>query len=229
MARLRTREWIRDQARELADEVGSTFVTDTIANEWIDQAHAKLVDLLVSANPDWCLADTTIQTTSGTKEYAVPDDFYQVRGVDLVLGNDHSVALEPYNFLDRNRGGQEWPPSRWHETAVRYRIVRKGTDGAATRLRFEPDPGGQLYRLWYVHATQDIEDDADEIDGVNGYEEYIVADVALKMLTKSDSDPSGALQLKAETQQRIQNMATKRDHGRPVQVADTRSSFRRSR
>jgi hypothetical protein len=230
MSRLRTREWIRDQARELADEVtgAAGFITDATANEWINQGYAKLVDLLVGANPDWYLADVEIQTTPGTREYAVPDDFYQVRGVDMVLSAEHVVTLEPFNFLDRNRHQDQWPPPRWTdvETRVRYRVLRKGIDGDETRLRFEPDPLGKLYRLWYVRAAQDLEDDADELDGVNGYEEFIVADVAMKMMVKAETDPSPAMALKAEAVDRINEMARKRDQGRPVQVADTRTSRR---
>jgi hypothetical protein len=231
MPRLRTRGWIRGQARELADEVNSTFVTNDTINAWIDQAYAKLLDLLVSANPDWALKSTDIQTTAGTREYEVPADFYQVRGVDLVLDADHRISLEQFNFQDRNRYASEWPPRRGIDdaAATRYRVIRKGLDGSETRILFEPDPLGRLYRLWYTQAAQDLAaSDSAELDGVNGYEEYIIADIAEKIMTKCETDPSGAVRMKAEALARIAEMSRKRDQGRPVQVADTRTQRQRS-
>jgi hypothetical protein len=232
MALIRTREWIRDQARELADEVNSTFITNTTIDRWIDAAFTKLHDLMVSANPDWWLAEHVFQTTVGTKEYALPEDFYQARGVDLMEGAvsagegqlaavGEGISIESYNFLDRNRHSQNWPPMRWIDApAVRYRIVRSGHDPIEARIRFEPDPGGRVYRLWYVRASPS--EGNTEYDGVNGWEEYVIADVAIKMMIKSESDPSAAMALKSEAEARINRMAPKRDQGRPVQVADTR-------
>lgn len=230
MARTQRLDYLREQARQLADEVypaGVTgAITDALATRWVNQAYSELHDLLVSANPDWYLADTTINTTNGTVEYAVPADFKDVRGVDLIVdGNE--VPLEPYNFLDRGRVDRAWPPPRWNDSmsAVRYRIIRKGIDGSASRLRFDPDPGTNSYRLWYVQAAQLLVNDDDELDGVNGWEEYVIAAVAERMHAKVGTDPSVAQKLKAEQAARIQEMARKRDQGRPVQVADTRERY----
>jgi hypothetical protein len=254
MARSITQAWLRNQARQLADEVDTVFITDATANEWINQSYARLRDLLVDANPDWLIAKYPLYTTSGTLEYDLPDDFYQIRGVDMfqgVIGDPSddeasNVALmeaerydpiEQFNFLDRGRGQEVWPPPRWTAEAsvIRYRVIQTDLNyqaGVTTqghndeKIRFEPDPGTRSFRIWYVpvavQLATDGSDDAVEINGINGYEDYIIAAVAERMMIKAETDPSGPIRLRQEAESRITRMAGRRDQGRPVQVADTR-------
>lgn len=221
------------------------FITDEMANRWIDQAFAKVLDMLVDADPDWGVTEALIYTTQGVLEYALPPLVYQIRGVDMfesqigdpdddiesnvALARDaRYVPIESFNFLDRGRGLLIYPPPRWPHfpEVVRYRVIRRGTTGTDARIRFEPDPGTRTYRLWYIPSAEILDDtaadDANVLDGVNGWEEYVIADAAEKMMIRARLDPSGAVRQKAEAEKRIRSMAPKRDRGRPVQVADTR-------
>jgi hypothetical protein len=78
------------------------------------------------------------------------------------------------------------------------------------------------YKLWYIPKATAITTTAQTIDGVNGWEEYVVVDAARKMLIKEESDPSPLLMELAEIKQRITEMAAGRDSGSPQTIADVR-------
>lgn len=73
----------------------------------------------------------------------------------------------------------------------------------------------QLIRAWNDSAT---------IDGVSGWEEYVIVDAALKAMGKEETDPSLIAQQKLMMKQRLQDMAANRDAGNPARVADVQQS-----
>ena len=93
MALTRTLSELRDTARALADEVESDFITDAQLDFWINQAIAALWDLVTQADPDRYYKVGTIPTTEGTKNYALPPDFYKLRALDLISGNEGSNSI----------------------------------------------------------------------------------------------------------------------------------------
>lgn len=66
--------------------------------------------------------------------------------------------------------------------------------------------------------------DAVTVDGVSGWEEYIVCDAALKAMGKEETDPSLIAQQKLMMKQRLIDMAANRDAANPSTVADTQYS-----
>lgn len=66
--------------------------------------------------------------------------------------------------------------------------------------------------------------DATTIDGVSGWEEYIVCDAALKAMGKEEDDVSLMAQEKLAMKQRLIDMASNRDAANPATVADTQWS-----
>ncbi len=66
--------------------------------------------------------------------------------------------------------------------------------------------------------------DSTTIDGVSGWEEYIVVDSALKAMGKEESDVSLLGPQKLAMIKRLQDMAANRDAGNPATVADTQGS-----
>jgi hypothetical protein len=205
--------------------VNTTFVTDAQLNVWIDESLAELWDLLSRADPDrYLMAPYSIATTaSGSKPYAyaLPADFYQARGVDLVIGNDR-YPLERVDFLDRERfstaSSLAMPP---YGTLVRYRIERSAADGSGARIVFDPDPGTNTYNLHYVQAPQLLGSDVATFDGVAGWEMWIVYDVAAKALAKEESDASFCLAQRARIEERIKHSGRQRDAASPTKIQDT--------
>ena len=62
------------------------------------------------------------------------------------------------------------------------------------------------------------------VDGVSGWEEYIVADAAIKCLEKEESDTSVQMAQKQALLLRIEAAAENRDAGAPQVVSDTRNA-----
>jgi hypothetical protein len=218
MARTRTLEAMRDQARALADMTNTTFVTNAELDVLLNQAIAELWSLLTAVVPQRYMLTAAITMVAGTREYALPGDFMALVGVDWVRGDDR-YPLEPFALNDRAvgpyAGGTSLDP--W-TPACRYDIRYGGLDGSGERLVFDRDPPAGSVEVLYVQAPQLLEADDDVFDGVAGWEDWAVLDVAIKMLAKEESDPSMYVAQQARLDQQIKGLAGKRDIGRARQI-----------
>ncbi len=211
-----TLEELRDDAREMSDNVGNTAITDEWANRQINKGFMELVDLLVASDPERYYSTDTISTTSGTREYAVNDDVRSVIGVDLVLDTDERVPLEPLRTQDRIGPGAL--------QTVRYpfpRYVLRG-NGEGTRLHFDPDPGTNTYELIYVAQPARLSADADTIDGFAGWEDYVSTYAARMMKIKLEEDASELTIELEKIKARIRSVADERDAGSPPVIVNVR-------
>lgn len=218
MARTRTLEAMRDQARALADMTNTNFVTDAEANVLLNQAIAELWSMLTTTSPQRYMTSSVVTMVAGTREYSLPDDFMALLGVDWVVGNDR-YPLEPFSLNERGVGPYAGITSLDPCTpGCRYDIRYGGLDGSGARLVFDRDPPAGSVQVLYVQAPQLLEADDDEFDGIAGWEDWAVLDVAIKMLAKEESDPSVYVAQQARLEQRIQGLAPKRDIGRTRQL-----------
>lgn len=205
---------VRLAVRQRADMVHSQFVTDDELNGYIRASHFELYDLLVQKyGDDYHVAVPHAFVTDGAADrYALPDDFYKLLGVDLLAHGDY-VSLRPFAFADRNRRpGLRQPGTR---DGLRYRL-------SGTQLWLSPLPtAGQTLRVWYVPRLTPLAADDAVLDGVSGWEEYVVVDAAIKCLQKEESDVSVLLAQKAALVRRIESAAENRDAGAPATVVDS--------
>ena len=213
-----TLQYLITTSRQRADMVNSQFVTDAELTSYINASYAELYDLLVQKyGDDYFVANVYPFATDGINDsYNLPDDFYKLLGVDLNLSgtSDSFVTLQKFMFKDRNRYAVPNFQSFYGVTNLRYRV-------RGTKLWFTPMPaGGQTIRMWYVPKITYLVLPADVMDGVSGWEEYIVVDAAIKMLEKEESDPSVFLLQKQALIQRIEAAAENRDAGSPQVVID---------
>lgn len=65
--------------------------------------------------------------------------------------------------------------------------------------------------------------DSTSLDGISGWEEYVVVDAAIKAMIKEESDPSALMSRKMELKQRVIDSAANRDASLPSRVTDTSS------
>ena len=207
---------LRTRARERADMQSTGFITDSELNGYINSSYAELYDLLVSKyGEEYFVAPAhSITTTSNVDTYALPADFYKLLGVDLQLDSSQWKTLKRFEFSDRNtpRELELYSPER-----IRYRIF-------GSNLLFSPVPAGNLsLRAWYIPLPTTLSLDADSFSGINGYEEYVVIDAAIKMLTKEESDTTALMIAKEALKRRIEQMAEARDVAMPMTVQDTTS------
>lgn len=227
MALTRTRAELRNDARGLADEDDSDFVTDVQANHWINQELAELVDMIVAVDPASWMSSTSIAGVAGTFLYSLPANFYEILMVERDEGGNRATTLDPFVLNDKNRyGNAPFLDLPGGEIGVRYMVRGSGVDGAGTQLWLYPDPGAHNFTVYYVTAPPSIDTspagDAQAIDGRAGWLEWVVYGVAIRMKERGESDASGLRMDRARIQERIKLMADRRDAGRPVQPTDVR-------
>lgn len=213
---------IRTQAQQRSDMVNSTFISTTEWNSYISNSYKELYDILVGAySGDYYVATAFTFASDGTNDsFALPTDFYKLLGLDLQLGStgDSWVTIRPFNFADRNRYAVPNFQSFYGITNLRYRL-------RGSSLWLTPIPsGGQTFRVWYIPEPASLVNDTDTLDGISGWEEYIIVDAAIKAKDKEESDVSILMAQKQALLIRIESMAQNRDAANPSTVADTQWS-----
>jgi hypothetical protein len=215
---------LRTRARERSDQVNSTFITDAELTGYVNSSAYELHDLLVSKYGDGYWASSSNVTTDGVSDtYALPGDFYKLLGVDIQTSGSTSgwLTLKSFPMAERNRN---WRPNVGPVLGVaglRYRLL-------GDKLWLTPLPiGGLVLRIWYVPRMNELVNDADTLDGISGWHEYVIVDAAIKCLVKEESDPSALMAAKAGLLKRIEEAAGNRDEGAPPVVSDvsTMDSF----
>jgi hypothetical protein len=184
------------RARKRADMTGSRFFEDQDCVDLFNSAYADMYDLVVGAYDNYYVSEDTITLTSGTDTYDLPDDFYKLVGVDFLTGGTY-ITLFPFVEAERNQpfAGASSIPS--------------GT----LRMRYVPAP-----------AQYTVDDLDEEIDGVSGWDDYVVGLMAEAMLTAEESDTTAIQNQLKRMRQRIIDMAPNRDTGMPARVTDVYSS-----
>ena len=212
------RSVLATRIRARADMENSNFVSTTQLNQWINDSYKELYDILVTTFEDYNVIDETFTISSGNtfSFSSLNSTFFKLVGVDKQISGSDYASLKPYNFNNRNRNRLI---DRYNGVypIVRYRII-------GSKLYFTPDDQALgNYRIWYVPAASELTQDSDTVDGVNGWEEYIVVDCAIKCLTKEESDTADLRADLAKIRKRIDDTALNRDVGEPERIQDVSS------
>jgi len=201
----------RTRVRERANMEGSQFVTDTELTGYINSSASELYDLLVSRFADYYLSDTAVTVTTGSS-IPLPVNFYKLRGLDLDLGGGDYQTLRQFNFNERNKATDDLRVLQRGVSQLRYRV--QGNTISLTPA----DQATNSYRVWFVPLMPLLVADADSFDGVNGWEEYVVVDAAIKCLQKEESSTTDLERQKGALIKRIEAMAADRDAGEPQRL-----------
>lgn len=202
LATLRTR--IRQRSDN--EHTGHAFVTDAELNQLINTSFNELYGLLVRAGLHRAESTDTI-TADGSDSYALPADFYAVLGVFRLDGNYRTML--PMHDL-RYRGNSDV-----YGSATSYRVM-----GSAVTLLPKPQTG--TYELWYIPIPGDLTADDDTVDGVLGWEEYLVIDCAIKVLQKEESDTRDLKEDRERIYRRIQDEAASVEATEGWRIANVR-------
>lgn len=205
---------LKTQARQLADMEENEFVSDSELTNYINFGIAELHDLLIGTFADYYLQSTTNTTTVDQDTYALPDDFYKLRGVDAKLNGSNYFTLRRYNFNERNRYEDFGAWTLAGISNVRYRVM-------GSNIVFTPIPDGQTeYKIWYVPKATKLVADSDSFDDVNQYADFVIITAAMKMLVKEESDVSTLAAERARLIDKIEQDAKDRDIGEPESISD---------
>lgn len=210
---------LRLKVREQADMVNSTFVSDSELTSYINLSASRLHDILISKHgADYFISSDISTTINGQEDYALPSDFYKVRGVDIEFSNGEPFAIRAFNFAERHYN--KWPGPRV-PYEFRYRVL-------GNNLRLSPVPtAGNTLTIWYHPEYTPMVADGDTMPGFNGYERWVIIDAAIKCLIKEESDTTQLMNERAFIERQIEEAADNRDAGEPATISDVEPRHQR--
>ncbi len=191
---------LRDRCKEESDSVGQAFVSDAEWNKYINSSYSELYGLLVQVYSNDYYVQTPSAgytfTTDGINQFfALPPDFFKLLGVDVQVSSPAQwVSLKPFAFSDRNR---------------------------LSAFNTPIPMAGQTVRLFYIPTLTALAQDGDStVSILNGWDEYIVIDAAIKGVAKEESDVSVLMSRKAAIKTRLESEAENRDASSPARIVD---------
>lgn len=167
---------LRTRAQLRADMEVGNFVKTTEWNGYIQASWNRLWRKFVKSGLSYVGEKTQTIVTVGTDTYPVPDDHAITLGFDWQIDTERWVELEEVMLKERNNYLLNGSNARG------YRLA------GSNLILYPKPPTGQTYRHLYVSRPSVLALDTDFIDGVAGFEEWIVWDVAMRALLKEESD-----------------------------------------
>ena len=189
-----TLAYLKESARQQADMKNSKFVTDDWLTGRINAHYAALYDKLVSKGEDYYTIPVAFPVTGNSDSYELPAAFYKLAGVDYLF-NGLKTPMKTFMFNER-----------W-----KYNVV-------------SPLIPAQTLTLWIVPAITKLVADADVIDGVNGWEDWVIYKTARDALMKEESSTSDVDREIAALDKRIESMSFNRNIGTGERVKDVTTS-----
>lgn len=202
------------RARERGDMVNSRFISDSELNSYVNASVTELYDLLIASRGENYYVDSyPVSTVGGQKDYALPADFLKLMGVDWVISANESCDMKEFQWAERNLYGNAiWFDGYFGNS--RYQI-------RGNNITLYPVPTGvQQILIWYIPRAINLVSDSDSFDGINGWEEYVIIDAAIKMRVKEESPVQELLLAKNEIKSRILQASSGRDSIAPARVQD---------
>jgi hypothetical protein len=226
------------RCKQRADRENSDFVGAAELTSYINQSQYELYDLLITVYEDYYKAPAAIFYSAGGNQQIypmpngvltfidssgnsfVPAPCYKMLGLDLGLnaGNNGWVTVDKYNFIDRNRFF--YPNS----ASTIYGVFNTQYRWMGENLELIPVPSAnQPFRIQYIPKLKALLLPQDTTTtSISGWLEYVITDVAIKILQKEESDVSALAAQKIALKQRIEQSAPNRDTGRPDTISDVR-------
>lgn len=199
---------LRTSCKQRCNLEHSNTITTAEWNTYINGSYAELYDLLVSSFEDYYLTELPLVLVNGAT-IPLPTAFYKLKGLDLQIDTVNWTPMKRFNFQDRNSP----------RVTKSYRLM-SGT------IKVEPIATcGGNYKLWYIPSYTTLVSDASILDGINGWEEYIIIDVGIKAAIKQEQSTNELFTAKKLMIDRINEMANNRDAGNAEKVADTTGSL----
>ena len=168
---------IKNRIRFEADFENATaaVVDPTRLNEVANGAMRRVWALLLRHRPDHCLAEAALATTANSQTVSLPAAFQQLRLLEILDGSSY-VPMSPYALGDQWRLQQAGAVAS--PADIRYRI-----QGTALKLAPTPTAVYEL-RLYYLPTFTPLVLDADTFDGINGFEDLVIAEGVLDLLRR---------------------------------------------
>jgi len=213
------------QAQQKADLQNSKFIDNAEWARYANKSRDELYDILTSKyGNNYNMAEPYVfQVTGNEQRYPLPVDFYKLSGVDVNTSpgagsGQQWATMKQFNFGERNKWSWPIPTTIYGTVACRYALV-------GNEIMFAPVPqGGLSIRLWYVKRPEPMTNGTSICDGVSGWNEYVITDMAIKAGIKEESDVQALMVQKQALLDRIEAMAESRNEGEAFTVTDIRNA-----
>lgn len=212
-------------ARSYADMIESEFVSDLEAVFFVYAAYREYWDLVIARNQDYILTTSDpIAFVSGQVDYTLPDNFRNIRGVDVSQNNSVTpdscwYDIEPFNFSERNtyKNNQIYFYTVFGNN-IHY-SVRNNT------ITFQPYPINMSYfKYHYIPRPPVLSADTTVVlEGYANFDDYISLLVAERMKAKEESDVSYIRMKLNEVKSGLITALSDRNRDKTSKVVATRS------
>lgn len=210
------------ECRQRTNKEKSGFYTSQEMTSMVSQSYKSLYDKIVTAYGDDYYVATPYSYTTGQNQqlYPLPPNFYKLLLLEVALNPQDPnsyVTVKQFMFRQKNLFNYPNQYTMYGITNIRYRLN-------GNNIMIVPQTqGGQTLRIWFAPRPSQLINQTDLVDGISGWEEYIVADVCIKMLAKEESDVSVYVRQLEVMDKRLDEMAKNRNIGEPQTVTDTKS------
>ena len=177
------------------EHTSGEFVTSAELTQLINTSGQELHGLLVKCGIHQTEDVQTI-LANGMESYGLADDHFALLAA-FRLDDTRRTPLERHDHKLR-------PDTTQTGLATSYRLMNES-------IQFNPTPVSGTYELVYIPKFVELSALTDELEGVNGWEEYIVIDASIRVMTKEQLDTSDLKQERERIYKRIQDEAVARD------------------
>jgi hypothetical protein len=209
--KLVTFKTIKDRIRELG-ELRTSFVSDSSLDTEVNQSRLELYDKLISAGAnDYFYETQLVNVVADTNSYALSTNFYKALSVEVKNSEGQYLPLFPYSWEEY--GSNESTSCRT-ETGYRFK---------GNYIYFAPTPSWTETNgiaIRYAPVPDALVNPTDTVDGVNGWEDYIVYDVIIKFCAKDERDARDFKELFGKIDARIEKMKKNRDRKNSSYIRD---------
>ncbi len=220
-------------SQQRCDRVNASTITTPEWYAMVNASAQELYGLLTSTYEDYNVKSYVFALAGGSQANntlavglgSAVADFFQPRAMWMQLPGGSVFVTIPRleSLMERNKF--VFPaivpvygaiPSRWNLLGSNIEILPSNV-------------GGATYTLWYVPTLPQLVNPTDTIDQywltVNGWQEYVITDVAAKACIKEESLDTASLllQQKSALRERIVKEAMPRDVSQPRSIVDMQS------
>lgn len=216
--RLVTLSTLQTRVQRAADiESATTRFPLSEITDYINEGFAELYEELVkiTGHDSYFRKSYPFTTLANQSSYAAPSDFLKLISIDVIIGGANLVlTARPYMENERNRF--KFFPTGWnYGHPIYYKLE-------GSNINFIPNPqGGFQAAMNYVPTSVVLVNPGDSVDGVSGWEEFVVCWAAKRVARKDkDWETHAALDAELEKQrERVRDKATERDD-QPERIHD---------
>lgn len=208
---------IRDQS----EMIHTDYIGQTEIRRYINLSLKELYALLVTVYQDYYVTSGNLSFAANEESKALPTGATKVLGVDAQVTSSPSswVTLNKFQFGQRNQFAY---PQSLGQVSQGWSNIRYQVRGDSIYLSPLP-ANATVLKVWYIPEMTELAADADQVSfdqTIYGWVQYVVADVAIKCLTKQDTDIRPFVAAKQDLINRVNAEAANRDQGGPTTTVD---------